>query len=407
MRTLWHIALHDLRLHLSEKSAVFFLALMPLGFVFFFSMINSGGGDARSVRVALPVVDEDQDFLSMALIEQLRGESFQVDVYTPAEADTVDFNTRFVTIPEGFTQTVLEGGEAELLLTRRAGSDLQFDLAAEVRLHQAQVRFLGNLVRWAGAGDSLAADVEEPVVLERLDPAEKGRFLALVSEPSHVDVEVSHAGRGRPVPTGMGQSIPGVMVMFVVMTVLIGGSQAITAEKMGGTLRRLATAPLRPSQILLGKTLGLTLLGLAQAAILLVMTEALVRLNLIELDFLWSSHWLGLLPLLVAYCMCVGTLGLLLSGLFRTTQQAEGLAWLVGMALSGIGGAWWPLEIMPRGMRLVGDFLPTAWAMKGLHGLITFGLGPQAILLPVLVLLLMAAVFWGLGSRTLKMTHGR
>jgi hypothetical protein len=88
MRTLWHIALHDLRLHLSEKSAIFFLALMPLGFVFFFSMINGGGGDARSVLVALPVVDEDQDFLSMALVEQLRGESFQVDVYTPAEADT-------------------------------------------------------------------------------------------------------------------------------------------------------------------------------------------------------------------------------------------------------------------------------------------------------------------------------
>ena len=61
--------------------------------------------------------------------------------------------------------------------------------------------------------------------------------------------------------------------MFVVMTVLIGGSEALTREKTDGTLRRLATTPLSPRTILLGKALGLTFLGLVQGAVLIVATE--------------------------------------------------------------------------------------------------------------------------------------
>jgi ABC-2 type transport system permease protein len=402
MRSLWHVALHDLRMHLSERSSIFFLALMPLGFVFFFSMINPDDSGPREVRVAMPVVDRDGDFLANAFIEQLRGQNFEVEVYDGAAADTTDFDTRVVEIPEGFTRTVLAGGEARILLTRRASSNMSYDLAAEVRLHEAQVRFLGNLARWAGAADSTLVTGDPDAPAPQLDAAEKGRFFALVAEPSHVEVQSEFAGQGRPVPSGMGQSIPGVLVMFVVMTVLIGGSAAITQEKEMGTLRRLATAPLSPRRILLGKTLGLTLLGLAQAAVLLVLTEGLVRTGLIKMDFLWTPHLAGLLPLLVSYSICVATMGILLSGLFRTTQQAEGLAWLVGMVLSGIGGTWWPLEIMPSGMRLVGDFLPTAWAMKGMHGLITYGHGVDAVVAPCAVLLAMSLVYWILGSRVLR-----
>ena len=87
-----------------------------------------------------------------------------------------------------------------------------------------------------------------------------------------------------------------------------------------------------------------------------------------------------------------------------TPQQAESLAWLFGLALSALGGAWWPLEIMPEPMRMVGQFFPTTWAMTGLHTVITYGQGVLATATPVLVLLLMTAVFWAVGSRTMRVT---
>ena len=400
MRHVWHVAVHDLRLHLAEKANIFFLFLMPIGFVFFFALVNQESDN--TVRVSLPVVDRDGGFLSVAFAEQLRTEDYDVRVYDAAAADTTVFGTRYATIPDSFTARVMAGEPTKIVLRSRSDSSESYDFAAGVRLHLAQVRFLGNLVRWAALDDSSRAGPGGTNDPAALDAAEKGRFLAMVAEPSRIGVESRFAGTGRPVPSGTRQSIPGVLVMFVVMTVLIGGSEALTKEKQQGTLRRLATSPLSARQVLLGKTLGLTLLGVVQAAILVVVTEVMSRTGVAGLDFLWAPHLAGVAPLLVVYCACVASLGLLMSGLLRTPQQAESLAWLVGMALSAIGGAWWPLEIMPEGMRLAGLFMPTAWAMEGLHGVITYGGGITSIGLPVLVLGVMTLVFWVLGARLMR-----
>lgn len=401
MRSLWHVAAHDLRQHLSERANIFFLFLMPLGFVFFFSLVNSGGGGGN-VAVSLPVVDRDGDFLSEGFIAQLTAERFVSPVYTAAAAETTTFNARHVDIPAGFTARVLNAERTDLTLSATAGSNTDYDLAAGVRLHLAQVRFLGNLWRWSSErGDPPLGPSLTPA---DVDDAARQRFLDLVAEPSRVTVAAENAGTGRPVPRGARQSIPGVLVMFVVMTVLIGGSESLTREKLQGTLRRLATTPLSARQVLLGKTLGLTLLGIVQSAVLLVATEVLGRLGLAGLDFLWAPFLLGVMPVLLAYCFCVAALGLLISGLLRTPQQAESLAWLFGLALSAVGGSWWPLEIMPDGMRVVGQMLPTGWAMTGLHNVITYGQGLAGAVVPTVMLLLIGGVFWLVGSRVMRVT---
>lgn len=399
MKSLWHLARHDLRQSLSERSNIFFMLLMPLGFVFFFALVNAGGG-GREVLVSLPVIDRDGGFLSEAFVAQLRGERFDTPLLTAAAAETTALTARRLEIPERFTARVLGAERTTIALQASATSNVDFDLAAAVRLHQAQVRFLGNLLRWSG--EPQTPRLGPGLQPEGVPEAARERFLALIAEPSRVAVEASYAGTGRPVPRGARQSIPGVLVMFVVMTVLIGGSESLTREKIQGTLRRLATTPLSVRQVLLGKMLGLTLLGAAQAAVLVLTTEALSRLGVGGLDFLWTPYLLGVVPVLLAFCACIAALGLIISGLLRTPQQAESLAWLFGMALSALGGAWWPLEIMPQAMRLAGLILPTGWAMSGLHSVLTFGQGLAGATVPTLVLLAMAALFWAIGSRTLK-----
>lgn len=395
MRMLLHVALHDLRQHVAERANVFFMFLMPLGFVFFFTLVNSGQGMQSDVTVSLPVVVEDEGILGTTFADYLSDESFESRVYSRAAADTTSFDTRVLEIPAAFTDSVLAGVQTPIRLIKRASSNTDFDMTAQIRVHQAQVRLIGDLARWSATRDTTLAP-------DPRSPAEMGRLVALMQEPVNVGVVSEFAGRGRPVPTGTGQSIPGVMVMFVVMTVLIGGSQSLTLERQQGTLRRLATTPLTPRQILAGKALGLTFLGLVQAAILIAATELLGALPIGSSDFTWLPYLGALVPLLVVYCGCIATLTLLVSGLLRTPQQAESLAWLIGMALSGLGGAWWPLEIVPQGMRLLGQFFPTAWAMEGLHQVITWGHGFAGTLVPAAVLLAMALVFWLVGARTLR-----
>jgi ABC-2 type transport system permease protein len=397
MRTLLHIAVHDLRQQVAERSNIFFMFLMPLGFVAFFTLVNSGGGVQGDVTVSLPTVNADSGILGSTFAGYLEDENFDSPVYSAAAAETTSFETRFLEIPVAFTDSVIAGVQTEIKFVKRERSNTDYDLTASVRLHQAQVRLIGDLARWTATRDTtLAADPTSP--------AEMGRLIALSQEPVNLSVKSEFAGQGRPVPQGTGQSIPGVMVMFVVMTVLIGGSESLTKEREQGTLRRLATTPLSPRQIIAGKTLGLTFVGLAQAAILIGASELIRFVPQFSSDFTWLPYLGALVPLLIAYCACVATLTLFASAMLRTPQQAESLAWLIGMALSGLGGAWWPLEIVPRTMQMVGRMFPTAWAMEGLHEVITWGHGMQGTFAPILVLLAMSLLFWLLGARSMRVS---
>jgi ABC-2 type transport system permease protein len=395
MKMLLHVAAHDLRQQVAERSNIFFMFLMPMGFVAFFTLVNSGGGVQSDVQVSLPIVNHDDGILGSTFAEYLQDESFNAPVHSPAAADTLEFGTRFLTIPAAFTDSVIAGAQTDLEFLKRERSNTDFDLTAQVRLHQAQVRMIGDLARWKATRDTTIAT-------DPRSAAEMGRLIALSQEPVNVSVKSEYAGRGRPVPSGTGQSIPGVMVMFVVMTVLIGGSSSLTTEREQGTLRRLATTPLSPRQIIAGKTLGLTFVGLVQAGILIAATEVLRLVPALSSDFSWVPHLISLLPLLIAYCACIATVTLFASGMLRTPQQAESLAWLVGMAMSALGGAWWPTEIMPPGMRIVGQFFPTAWAMEGLHQVITWGHGFAGTMMPTAVLLAMGMIFWLLGARAMR-----
>jgi ABC-2 type transport system permease protein len=398
MSSLLHVAIHDLRQHVADRANIFYMLLMPLGFVAFFTLVNSGSGTQAEVQVSLPIVNEDQGILGTTFTEYLQDESFAAPVYSAAEAETTSFDARYLHIPKIFSDSVIAGVPTSLELVKRERSNLDYDLTAEVHLHQAQVRMLGDLARWSATRDTTQA-------ADPTSPAELGRLIALAEEPLNVTVRSGFAGRGRPVPSGTGQSIPGVMVMFVVMSVLIGGSASLTAERDAGTLRRLATTPLTARQIIAGKTLGLTFLGLVQAMILIGASELIARIPQLHADFTWLPYLPALLPLLIVYCACIAALTLFASAMLRTPQQAESLAWLIGMVLSGLGGAWWPLEIVPRSMRLVGQFFPTAWAMEGLHQVITWGHGIAGTGMPVLVLALMTSLFWWLGARSLRIAR--
>jgi len=70
--------------------------------------------------------------------------------------------------------------------------------------------------------------------------------------------------------------------------------------------------------------------------------------------------------------------------------------------MAGLGGCWWPIEVMPSWARHLAHAFPTGWAMDAFHALISFGLGVEAVLLPAAVLLGFGVLFSALGVRFLK-----
>jgi hypothetical protein len=104
---------------------------------------------------------------------------------------------------------------------------------------------------------------------------------------------------------------------------------------------------------------------------------------------------LGVVPQEVA-------LSTLLGALLATPEQASAVGWVSSMLLAGLGGCWWPSEVMPRWLWKAAHVFPTPWAMDGFHSLLSYGHGLEAVLLPAGVLLGLAAVFAGLGARLLR-----
>ena len=158
--------------------------------------------------------------------------------------------------------------------------------------------------------------------------------------------------------------VPGVLALAVMSTAFTGQAIATGFERRYGVLRRLATTPMPRGVLLLGKTVAVTAVELAQAALLVVVGFALG----------WSPH--GNAPEVVALLL-LGTaafsgLGLLLAGTLRA-EATLAAANLIYLLLLVLGGVVFPLGEFGDGLRHVLEQLPISALTDGLRAVLRHG----------------------------------
>ena len=89
--------------------------------------------------------------------------------------------------------------------------------------------------------------------------------------------------------------------------------------------------------------------------------------------------------------------------LVRTRGQMSAVMAVSATALSMLGGAYWPLDIVSPAMRTVAYLTPTGWAMQGLTDIVVRAQGPGQAVLPALVLTGMSALFLAVGISRLRL----
>ncbi|NJL96005.1 MAG: ABC transporter permease [Anaerolineae bacterium] len=204
----------------------------------------------------------------------------------------------------------------------------------------------------------------------------------LEAQPATVQAEST----GREVGIGANQSVPGIASMFVLIS-LLGNASSILLDRQRGTLQRLYVAPMRRGYILLGKMAGSFLFGFLQFLIFVVVG--------VLLGVEWGDNILAIGLVIVAFCMTGTALGFLLATFVDTIDQASGIALLMALTLAPIGGAWWPLEIVPDFMQTIAHISPIFYAMSSFNEIIYYGGGLLEVLPYVGVLLAMTAAFTG------------
>jgi len=244
MRSIAVIARHDLRLVLSDRSAVMWLFFLPVVFATFFGLVLGGGGsNPGDAAASLTVVNQDSGELSNALIAELAGEGLMITELTPEDRENAENIVRTLVIPADFSSRVFALQKVTLRLEKEPDTSPEAALVAQARITAAIARLLGHLVQ-------AASDLDENT------PILPATFADLEVADDLVLVETRFAGQARVAPDGFAQSIPGNTVMFVMLVALTYGAASVSSERQSGKLRRLMTAPVSRAEIIAGKIVG-------------------------------------------------------------------------------------------------------------------------------------------------------
>lgn len=180
---------------------------------------------------------------------------------------------------------------------------------------------------------------------------------------------------------------PNIAVVFL----FIGsglGMRSLLMERSAGTLSRITAAPLRPTQIVLGKLAAIFVTGLATIFVIWAVTSLAFGAD-------WGDP-LGVVVMALGTTAAMCGIGVFLTSLAKTEQQAFGITMLVGLALALLGGNLLPSGSLPDLFQVLALGTPNGWALVGFGRLDQLGQGAGSVLGPFLVLLAIAVVAGGL-----------
>lgn len=411
MRKILAITVTDLRIFLGQIPNLIGIVVLPVVFSLVLGYSFSGGGSGPT-RVRVDLLDGDQTALSAQFMEALRATD-ETLVLCPMDNDADDYcaldgaildralgierareerTSGFLIIPAGYAEAITGGQPLQLDYYSTADPTFPSGVAQAAQSVLQQVNSAAVASR---VGSRFLTSVQALIPLE-IGLAQEDLTAALYTatetklqeRPAAVRYQMTSGEEGTSisgVQAGFGQSIPGMGSMYVMFTVL-GGTAVLLRERRQWTLQRLAVMPLTRAQLLGGKILTYFTLGMIQYLVIFAVGAA------VGLDF--GNDWLGLLLVMIAFVLCITALAFVLAIFMQNEEQAAGTARLLALTLAPLGGAWWPLEIVPGFMQTIAKASPIAWAMQGFKEIIFYGGSISSVLPDVGILVAAAAVLF-------------
>ncbi len=347
MSKVLHIGISSLRIFLRDKSSYIWLVLMPLVFAYFMGFAAGGPRDPANARPEVFIENHDSGFMGELFLETLGKQGLR-----PVGEKRKENAKRGLTIPEDFTEKILAKEKGVFDFFKIDGEDDQRSFLAQVVVFRAVVAFNGYIVEYVTeeGGD---AELTEEGLRSMMDKA------------NPVELDARFAGR-KPIPVGFNLSLPGNLVMYLMLNLMVFGGAGIAAERRSGILRRLSINPISKIELLYGKLFGLMLLACVQIFVFMLMGQFVFGVNV-------GENLPGILLTLLVFSWVAGSLGLLIGFLIKAEEKVIGLSLMIALPTAALGGCWWPLEVVPEYLQKLAFAFPTGWALDALHQLITFG----------------------------------
>lgn len=295
---------------------------LALGFPVFQLFVFGYAAVLDVKHIATAVCDRDQSATSRDLVARLRAtDYFDLDVFTTNEAEMTYLLDRgtinaIVEIPADFEKDIRRGRTAQVRLV----TDGTNPTVASV---------VGSY-----AGSVVQANAQDILTKRGGLPAREGV------------VVLEQRALYNPSLDNRWYYVPGIIAMVVLIVGMNLTAMSIVREKEQGTLEQLIVTPIRSGELIVGKTLPFVL----------------VILVTISLQTLVGYFWFGVplrghLPTLylgiVLFLVLSLGLGIFISTISQTQQQAMLTGFFVMMPSILLSGFMFPVENMPPAIRIL------------------------------------------------------
>jgi ABC-2 type transport system permease protein len=415
MITLLALIRKDLRIFFQDRRAVIMSFVAPILIGSFFGYVF--GGPSRSEeqgKVKVVVVDKESGAVSRQIVDALRKEpGLQI---SEAQLDAARELVRkgkasvAVVIPPDFGR---KATQALFRSSDRPAITYLIDPSRAMESKMIEGMLTGHVMnvvsKEAFAGDLGKANVRDS--LQSLDAASgmpegeksdlRGLLQGLERYNPRSQSPSSTGQRGLAVPftsieqavtaqTGVvynpyAHSFGGMAIQFILFFGIDVGI-GMLLDRQRGLWKRFAAAPLSKWTLLGSRVLSATLIVTSILAVVFTFARFVFGVKI-------QGSVVGFALVCISFGLMTASYGLLIASIGKTPQGARGLSILATLLMVMLSGAWIPSFLFPKWLQDATKFVPARWAMDGLDGMTWRGSGWSEAVMPVLVLMVFAAVF--------------
>ena len=344
-------------------------AMLPIIFVMpllqLLILANAATFEIKNLN--LIIVDKDHSQFSRDIISKFNGSPYFV-------VNKQDFNSN-----SAEDQLKLRKADIYIEIPRNFEKQL-------VRESAAKVYIVVNAID--GSKGSLAGYYASNIIQDyALDLAKRFGIRAnlITSNNSPKLVEITYSNWFNPSLNYKTFMVPGLLVLLVSLITVFLSSMNIVREKEIGTIESINVTPIHKYQFILGKLIPIWILGMFELCFGLVISLIVYRIPLL------GSPWV-LITFSAVYMLAGLGLGLFISTITDTQQQAMFFTWFFMILFIMLGGLFTSIENMPDWAQKLTHFNPIKYFIEVVRMVMLKGAGFYEVRFHFAVMAIMAIV---------------
>ena len=190
--------------------------------------------------------------------------------------------------------------------------------------------------------------------------------------------------------------VPGVLSLILMVVTMMMTSLAIVREREIGTLEQIIVTPITNFELMIGKMIPYACVGIIDVFLVLIASTLWFQVPI-------AGSVLLLLGLTILFLASMLGLGLFVSTVSRTQQQAMMISFFIMQPSILLSGFMFPIDNMPNFIRALTTVIPLKYYLDIVRGIFLRGVGLE-VLWPQTIALgsISALLIWGSVKRFVK-----